>query len=240
MCLIKGTRNLFRVLLILILSCSLLASCTQATDGDGNDTPQNGAGDNTPPEGDTPPEEEISWKDKLFEANNVTGGMMPNIWIGIFAETSEIDVGDELPVAFLYRFFDETYGIPNSPFTVNTKITMSGYKYKSDGPVHTVGQLINKQIINQYDNYYTASLEEYTFHGHTYKGRVEQTVVPAEWFSCDRGSITLIVEFDYNIPDNPESEMYLDFGQGVSIYYIRTGDTVKLFSTRYDFNNYEK
>ena len=77
--------------------------------------------------------------------------MAPNIWIGIFAETSEIDVGDELPVAFLYRFFDETDYIPDSPFTVNTKIIMRSYKYKSEGPVHTVGQFINEQLINEYN-----------------------------------------------------------------------------------------
>ena len=245
MYLLKKTRNLFGVLLILILTCSILASCTEAPDGGDNDTPQNGTEGDTPPGGETPddstqpPEEETSWKDKLFEANNQTVGMAPNIWIGIFAETSEIDVGDELPVAFLYRFFDETDYIPDSPFAVNTKIIMRSYKYKSEGPVHTVGQFINEQLINEYNDYFTASLEEYTFHGHTYEGRVEQTVVPAEWFSCDRGSIVLTVRFDYDIPNN-QSERQYDFGGGLSVYYIRTGDTIKLFSNKYDFNNFEK
>ena len=76
MYLLKRTRNLFGVLLILILICLLLASCTEAPDGGDNDTPQNGTEGDTPPGGETPddstqpPEEETSWKDKLFEANN--------------------------------------------------------------------------------------------------------------------------------------------------------------------------
>ena len=242
MCLIKGTRNLFRVLLILILSCSLLASCTQAPDGDGNDTPQNGAGDNTPPEGDTPPEEEISWKDKLLEGSNVSAGMAPPVCMRFFADTSEIDIESNLDVVLVYYLLgDFSVIVPTSEFSMNCKVTIECYNKENQN------EDILEKFINEYDDYFTMSdgtfgenFDEYIFDGIKYRGRIDKITIPSDWFLYNKGVIVFVVDFNYTIPNNPEYEKKYNVVNAVALYYIKVGDTIKLFGSYYDFNNYGK
>ena len=240
MYLLKRTRNLFGVLLILILICLLLASCTEAPDGGDNDTPQNGTEGDTPPEGETPddstqpPEEETSWKDKPLMGTNQSGvGISPPFLVRFYVDTSEINVGESLPLVLCYGDGEQAYPEPGSPPTSPYVIIMENIQY-DNGKYSPMDEM----IIAEYADYYTSTVEEYIFIGRTVKGRLEHILIPAEWFAYERGRVNIKIRFENDI--HYVDGMLCIIYYGVELYYVKTGDTIKLFSSYYDFNNYGK
>lgn len=236
----KKIGNLYRVLLILILVCSLLASCTEAPDGGDSDTPQNGAGDTAPPEGDTVPDEETSWKDKLLMVSNTSPGMASPIALRILGNTSEIHSESNLDIVFVYYLIgDLSVIIPTTDFTVECTVEMKCYD-EENKKIEELEASVN--VFDDYfimnDNSYEENFDEYYFDGRTYRGRIDKITIPSNWFLCNKGAIVFTVSFDYTIPDNPEYEKELDVACGISLYYVKTGDTIKLFENQYYYNNY--
>ncbi|MBQ8529227.1 MAG: hypothetical protein IJ459_05770 [Clostridia bacterium] len=245
MYLLKRTRNLFGVLLIFILICSILAGCTEAPDGGDNDTPQNGSEGDTPPEGETPddstqpPEEETSWKDKPLMGSNVEEETSPSFLVRFFIETSELDIGEDLPLKLEHLIINSDPLLPDFyPFTISKRVILREYNLESDSSVKT-----REQTVVEHDYNLASALDEnlyFNLFSISDEMQIENIIVPSECFAHEKGSISFLVSLDYTIPSRPELEERLEEFNGVPLYYIKTGDTIKLFSSYYDFNNYGK
>ena len=154
------------------------------------------------------------------------------IWRAISTEKSELNTGEDFSVKFYYCPVDAYLESYSNLESVNCTLTMKMGGFDENNQTIDDEEIEIKTIENFSEKLYV----EYYRNDIRYVAAMEEITVPADWFSYEKGAVVFFVTFEYVLADSsPQFE-----SGGISLYYLKSGNTILLFDSYYHFSNYKK
>ena len=214
----KNKLTLRTLLLILVLSLSLTGCQIPVP----------------PTVGEEPTQENVPTQEDTIISS---GDIAAPIWMMAYVPNQYLDYDTDLDVILLYHPLvnSESSGMKDSILNMTYEITMVAYDDEGEYLEETT------TFVTRIENATKDMYRSITINGYTYCRMVEEIVVPKEMLVCPNGAIVFIVDAYYTIRVRQEEKIITQKDRsGACVYYRKLEQNIRLFGSRWDFDEYEE
>ena len=220
----KNKLTLRTLLLVLVLSLSLTGCHFPVPPTAGEEPTQ----ENKPTQENEPTQE---------DAIISSGDIAPPIWMMAYVPNQYLEYDTDLEVIFLYYPFKgdglgSAFGGELLNTVVEIKIVAGDGE---DGRLEETSTLVRRIEQPSKD-----MCQSFTIKGYTYHTMLEEIVVPKEMLICPNSWITFSVHAYYTVRVNEEKIVNYEYHCGTCVYYRKLEQNIRLFGSRWDFDDYEE
>ena len=179
--------------------------------------------------------------DRPLRSAPIAGNPYAMHFTHFLTDTSVLEIGEVLPITVasdpygVFEDLDEGYLLELGSFSSRMKARYESVD--SSGGIH---QGVESMDLLTLDRVSEEQYEEYTTAFGTDRAIVQRVSVPSDWFSGDRGSITVHTSFTYTVKNSQASTEPTEGAYSCEcvIYYIRERNRIVLFDDGVAYHAY--